>query len=118
MVPYVDAVVAVTLMRVQLFVLHVCILRECEGDGNAGVGDGGGVVSSVIVSTATVVLVMSAVRGMRGVGGVCEICMCLGRGSVGGEGAERIGFGLYQSCGNRGECWTRVCVWVVVVWVV
>ena len=28
MVPYVDAVVAVTLMRV-LFVLHVCMLREC-----------------------------------------------------------------------------------------
>ena len=27
---------------------------------------------------------------------------------------ERIGFGLYQSCGNR-ECWT--CVLVAVVWV-
>ena len=26
-----DAVVAVTVMRVLLFVLHVCILRECEG---------------------------------------------------------------------------------------
>ena len=25
-------------------VLHVCMLRGCEGDGNAGVGDGGGVV--------------------------------------------------------------------------
>ena len=31
MVPYVDAVVAVTVMCVLLFVLHVCILRECEG---------------------------------------------------------------------------------------
>ena len=40
MVPYVDAVVAVTVMRVLLFVSHVCMLRECEGDGNAGVGDG------------------------------------------------------------------------------
>ena len=30
MVPYVDAVVAVTVMSVLLFVLHVCILRECE----------------------------------------------------------------------------------------
>ena len=30
MVPYVDAVVAVTVMRVLLFVLHVCMLRECE----------------------------------------------------------------------------------------
>ena len=28
---YVDAVVAVTVMRVLLFVLHVCMLRECEG---------------------------------------------------------------------------------------
>ena len=26
-----DAVVAVTVMRVLLFVLHVCMLRECEG---------------------------------------------------------------------------------------
>ena len=28
MVPYVDAVVAVTVMRVLLFVLHVCMLRD------------------------------------------------------------------------------------------
>ena len=26
-----DAVVSVTVMRVLLFVLHVCILRECHG---------------------------------------------------------------------------------------
>ena len=31
LVPYVDAVVAVTVMCVLLFVLHVCTLRECEG---------------------------------------------------------------------------------------
>ena len=31
MVPYVDAVVAVTVMRVLLFVLFVWMLRECEG---------------------------------------------------------------------------------------
>ena len=30
-VPYVDEVVAVTVMRVLLFVLHVCLLRECDG---------------------------------------------------------------------------------------
>ena len=30
-VPYVDAVVAVTVKRVRLFVLHVCLLRECDG---------------------------------------------------------------------------------------
>ena len=34
MVPYVDAVVAVTVMRVLLFVLHVCLLRECDGVGD------------------------------------------------------------------------------------
>ena len=32
-VPYVvSAVVAVTVMHVLLFVLHVCVLRECEGE--------------------------------------------------------------------------------------
>ena len=31
LVPYVDAVVAVTVMRVLLFVLHVCMLGEGEG---------------------------------------------------------------------------------------
>ena len=31
MVLYVDVVVAVTVMRVLLFVLHVCLLRECAG---------------------------------------------------------------------------------------
>ena len=30
MVPYVDAVVSVTVMRVLLFVLQVCMLRECD----------------------------------------------------------------------------------------
>ena len=30
MVPYVDSVVAVAVMCVLLFVLHVCILRECD----------------------------------------------------------------------------------------
>ena len=30
MVPYVDEVVAVTVMRVVLFVLHVRLLRECD----------------------------------------------------------------------------------------
>ena len=29
LVPYVDVVVAVTVMRVLLFVLHVCMLRKC-----------------------------------------------------------------------------------------
>ena len=38
MVPYVDAVVVVTVMRVLVCVLRVYILRECEGDDNADVG--------------------------------------------------------------------------------
>ena len=45
------------------------------------------------------------------------MCMCLARGGVGGEVDERIGFGLYQSCGNRGSV-GRVSVLVSVVWVV
>ena len=31
MVPYVDEVVSVTVMRVLLFVLHVSLLSECDG---------------------------------------------------------------------------------------
>ena len=31
MVPYVDEVDAVTVMRVLLFVCHVCLLRKCDG---------------------------------------------------------------------------------------
>ena len=31
MVPYVDEEVDVTVMCVLLFVLHVCMLRECDG---------------------------------------------------------------------------------------
>ena len=35
-----SAVFAVTVLRVPLFVWDVNILRECEGGGNAGVGNG------------------------------------------------------------------------------
>ena len=85
-------------------------------------GSGGGVVAvsaymdgthgSGVLSSACDVLEMSVVRG---VGGVCDMCMCLARGGVGGIVGERFGFGLYQSCGNRGECWTCVCILVAVV---
>ena len=39
----------------------------------------------VVVTTAHVgdVLGMIVVRGMRGVGALCEMCMCLSRGVVG-----------------------------------
>ena len=67
--------------------------------------------SDVLYSTGDV-LEMSVVRGVCG---VCDMCMCLARGGVGEEEwvDERIGFGLYQSCGNRGSvghvsvCWLR-----------
>ena len=64
-------------------------------------GHVGGTRGSGIVSSAANVLRMSVVRGMMGVGRVCEMSMCLARGSVGGEGGEMIGFGIYQSWGNR-----------------
>ena len=92
MVPYVvSAVVVVTVIHVLLSVLHVCLLRArllgFEGDGNAGVWSGGGVVAvsaymggtrgSGVLASAGDVLEMSVVRG---VGGVCDMCMCLARG--------------------------------------
>ena len=77
-------------------VMHVLfVLRVCNSDGNAGVGSGGGVVavsvcmggthgSGVLYSTCDV-LEMSVVRGVCG---VCDMCMCLARCGVGGEGVE------------------------------
>ena len=77
----------VTVMHVLLFVLRVRV----RGD----VGSGGGVVAvsacmcgtrgSGVLSSTGDVLEMSVVRG---VGGVCDMCMCLARGGVGGEGGE------------------------------
>ena len=93
----VGAVVALTVMRVLLFVLDVSRQRECEDDGNASVRDDEGVVAvsagheyvggargSGIVSIAADVLGLHVVRGMRGVSGVCGMGMCLARGGVGG----------------------------------
>ena len=48
----------------------------------------GGTHDSCIVFSAAHVIWMSVVRGMRGVGEVCEMCMCLARGGVGGEGVS------------------------------
>ena len=48
-------------------------------------GHVGGTRDSGIVSSACDLLWMSVVHGMRG---VCEICICLARGGVGGEGGE------------------------------
>ena len=63
--------------------MYADIVRWCDGDDNAGVGAGGGVVAvragwesmggtrgSGFVSTAADMLELSVVRGVRGVGGV------------------------------------------------
>ena len=55
LVPFVNAVVAVTVMYVLLFVLHVFMLRECGGDGNAGVG--------AVVTLSTGCAYMGGTRG-------------------------------------------------------
>ena len=61
----------------------------------ASAGHVGGTHDSGIVYSAADVLWMSVVREIRGVGGVCEMCMCLARGGVGGEGVEWMrGLGL------------------------
>ena len=49
-------------------------------------GHVGGTRGSCIVSSTADVLWTSVVRGMRGVGGACEMCMCLARCGVCGEG--------------------------------
>ena len=98
----------------------------CEVDGNAGVRDWRGVVSagpmggtrgSGIVSSAADVLWMSVVHGMRGVGGVCEMFMCLARGGVDGEWVSEWKDWLWALpiLWEQGECWSCVCVWVAVV---
>ena len=71
-------------MEVLYWIDHVRSSIECEGDGNAGVGSGGGVIAlsvymggtcgSGVLSSAGDVLEMSVVRGVGGV------CMCLARG--------------------------------------
>ena len=64
------------------------------GNGGSVVGMSAGHVyvsgtcSSGIISNAADVPGMNVVRGMKGVGGVREMCMCLARGGVGGEGDE------------------------------
>ena len=47
---------------------------------------------------------------VKGVGGVCDMCMCLARGGWrGGCVDERIGFGLYQTCGTGGVLGMCLC---------
>ena len=64
----------------------------------------GGTRGSGIVSNANNVLWISVVRGMRGIGGLCEN-VCLAWGSVGGEAGELIrglGLGFINPVGTGG----------------
>ena len=72
-----------------------------------------GTRSSGVLSSTGDVLV-------RGVGGVCDMCMCLARGGVDGEGGECRENWVWTLPiqWGQGECWTCVCVLVAVVWVV
>ena len=51
---------------------------------------------------------------VRGVGEVCDMCMCLARGGVGGFVWVWVSPILWRP----GDCWTCVCVFVAVVLVV
>ena len=89
-----------------------CGCGECGVQVRCGCGELCGTRGLGVLSSSGDVLEMSV---MRGVGGVCDMCICLAQGAVGGVGGERIG--LYQSWRNRGSgiC---VCVFVALVWVV
>ena len=75
-------------------------------------GHVGSTRDSCTVSSAAVVLGMSVVCEMRGVGEVCEMCMCLGRGGLEGEGMSRKEDWVWALpiLWEHGECWTCVCV--------
>ena len=91
-------------------------LLGCEGDGNASVVSGGGVVavsaymggtrgSGVLTSTGDV-LEMSVVKG---VGGVFDMCMCLARGGGGGEWVL-LGEGMWAACARVWEGGVVLCL--------
>ena len=67
----------------------------------------GGIHGPGVVSNTDDVIVMSVVRGMRCLCGVCVKCVCaFGSGGMGGES---IGIEFYQSCRNRGVCLCLGC---------
>ena len=70
---------------------------------------------SGFVSTADNVLGMS---GVRDVGGVCEMCMCLARGRVGGESMRGLGLGFTNAVGTGGKWYMCLGCGGVGEWVV
>ena len=69
----------------------------------------GGTCGSVIVSSAPDVLWMSVVRGMRGDGEVCDMCMCLARVASAWVD-ERIWFGFTNYVGAWGVLDVCLCL--------
>ena len=68
-----------------------------------------GTRGSGVLSSTGDVLEMSIVRG---VGGVCDICMCLARGGVDGEGGEcmrKLGMGFTNPVGAWGVLDVFLC---------
>ena len=56
---------------------------------------------------------MSVVRGMRGFGGMCEMCMCLARGGVRGEEGgwmRGLGLGFTNPVGTGGVLDVCLCL--------
>ena len=73
----------------------------------------GGTRGSDIVSSAAEVLGMGVVRGIKGNGEVCEMCVCLARGGVGGESCEWIrglGLGFTNPVETRGVLDVCLCL--------
>ena len=77
--------------------------------GVVSAGHVGGTRGSGMMSSAADVLWMSVVRGMRGVGGVCEMCMCLARGDVGGEWMRGLDLGFTNPVGTGGVLDVCLC---------
>ena len=116
MVPYADTVVAVTVMCVLLFLLHVFLLRECDGVRLTPMLVWGmdevwcvrceELVEYVRCGCVCVWLGAAWVeKGVSGLGldftnpvgtyGVLDMCLCFGCGCVGGVGGKWVG-GLDQ----------------------
>ena len=76
-------------------------------------GHVGGTRGSDIVSSAADVPWMSVMRGMGGVGGECEMCICLSRGVVGwrvGEWMRGLGLGFTNPVGRGGLLDVCLCL--------
>ena len=67
-----------------------------------------GTSGSGVLSSAGDVLEMSVVRG---VGGVCDMCMCLAEVGVGGVGVSGLGLG-YPNPGGTGGKWDMCLFWL------